>query len=73
MPRSGYCDRVPETGSQRNLPTDIAEHRRTLFKVVVHINRVQSVRRLPRHLVAYGSANKYRPVNRSNASGSSGT
>src|ERR1041385_8801604 len=28
--------------------------------------------RLLRHLVAYGSTNKYRPVNRSNASGNSG-
>ncbi len=31
----------------------------------------QSVRRPLRHLVAYGSTNKYRPVNRSRASGSS--
>src|SRR6266853_6318804 len=30
---------------------------------------VQSVRRALRHLVAYGSTNKYRPVNRSKASG----
>jgi hypothetical protein len=34
-------------------------------------NPVQSVRRLLRHLVAYGSTNKYRPVNSSKASGSS--
>ena len=33
---------------------------------------VQSVRRPLRHLVAYGSTNRYRPVNRSKASGSSG-
>ena len=32
----------------------------------------QPVRRPLRHLVAYGSTNKYRPVNRSKASGSSG-
>src|SRR5206468_6311438 len=32
---------------------------------------VQSVRRPLRHLVAYGSTNKYRPVKRSEASGSS--
>src|SRR5689334_25367750 len=32
---------------------------------------VQSVRRPLPHLVAYGSTNKYRPVNRSKASGSS--
>ena len=30
---------------------------------------IQSVRRLLRHLVAYGSTNKYRPVNMSKASG----
>jgi hypothetical protein len=34
-------------------------------------NLVQPVRRPLRHLVAYGSTNKYRPVNRSKASGSS--
>ena len=32
-----------------------------------------AARRPPRHLVAYGSANRYRPVNSSRASGSSGT
>jgi len=35
-------------------------------------NPVQSVLRRLRHLVAYGSTNKYRPVNSSKASGSSG-
>src|SRR5947207_3091343 len=33
---------------------------------------VQSARRPLRHLVAYGSTNKYRPVSRSKASGNSG-
>jgi hypothetical protein len=34
--------------------------------------RVQAVRYLLRRLVAYGNTNKYRPVNSSKASGSSG-
>jgi hypothetical protein len=36
------------------------------------LEHVHSARRTLRHLVAYGSTNKYRPVNRSNASGRSG-
>src|SRR3989442_12077648 len=36
---------------------------------IVLCDSVQSVRRPLPHLVAYGSTNKYRPVNRSKASG----
>src|SRR2546425_2732695 len=44
----------------------------TLFRsLALELSRppVQSVRRPLPHLVAYGSTNKYRPVNRSKASG----
>ena len=39
--------------------------------MATRVPAVQSVRRPLPHLVAYGSTNKYRPVNRSKASGSS--
>src|SRR3972149_497428 len=42
------------------------------FGFALLIGLVQSVRRPLRHVAAYGSTNKYRPVNRSKASGSSG-
>jgi hypothetical protein len=49
----------------RRLPGRLAGHR-------VHSRTAPPVRRPLRHLVAYGSTNKYRPVNMSKASGSSG-
>ncbi len=67
---------APAFGWDRELVADLrgllARDVPLAFGFALLIGPVQSVRRPLRHLVAYGSTNKYRPVNRSKASGTSG-
>jgi hypothetical protein len=43
-----------------------------MFTLPIHVADVSGTRRLRRHLTVYGSANMYKPVSRSRASGGSG-